>query len=74
VTNQDIRALLLQCEEEFMWCETHWGSDYTKLRAALTVAAASLPDEPTVTIPSPSTLCGLLGCTMRDPHDHEVLV
>jgi hypothetical protein len=31
------------------------------------------PDEATVTIPSPSALCGLLGCTAKEPHDHEVL-
>lgn len=27
----------------------------------------------TITIPSPSELCGLLGCKAREPHDHEVL-
>ena len=48
MTKDDLAKLLLECEVEFMWCESHWGSDYTEIRARLKAAAAEIAasDEP----------------------------
>lgn len=48
MTKGELAELLLECELEFEMCESHWGSDYTDIRARLKAAAAETAAETAV--------------------------